>query len=186
MRNITCSGCGDKGGQTKDKSYWSTCPIGTGFRDRQDNTLCIVLSVPCPRTPKNRAYHNKEWAAKMKTIGLHPSDTGQVGGKETGARVSQYIVAGGRFAIAFAKLAATGWHLKLESAQLAGGRHPNSKVKFTCSCGQNAWGKHDLAIDAWTPTPSAAPRPPDAEARARRQRAHGRAAAAASGGDGER
>jgi predicted SprT family Zn-dependent metalloprotease len=98
------------------------------------------------KRPANRGYHNREWAGKMKAIGLHPSDTGQVGGKETGTHMSHYIVAGGPFAIAFAKLAATGWHLNLESRQLAAGTRPNSKVKFSCSCGQNAWGKHDLAI----------------------------------------
>jgi hypothetical protein len=44
---------------------------------------------------------------------------------------------------AFAKLAAFGWKLNLQSAH-RGGRSvtPNSKQKFTCpDCGQNAWGK---------------------------------------------
>ena len=34
--------------------------------------------------PSKRGYHNKQWAAKMKSIGLQPSNTGAVGGKETG------------------------------------------------------------------------------------------------------
>jgi hypothetical protein len=34
--------------------------------------------------PSRSGYHNKEWAAKMHAIGLHPSDTGRPGGKETG------------------------------------------------------------------------------------------------------
>src|ERR1700722_3194587 len=33
--------------------------------------------------PGRRGWHNKEWAAKMKQIGLQPSDTGEPGGKET-------------------------------------------------------------------------------------------------------
>src|SRR6516165_2113875 len=42
-------------------------------------------------TPSRRAYHNREWAAKMAAIGLEPSDTGCPGGKRTGQRMSQYI-----------------------------------------------------------------------------------------------
>ena len=42
--------------------------------------------------PSRGGYHNKEWAAKMKEIGLYPSDTASPGGKETGQRVSHYIV----------------------------------------------------------------------------------------------
>jgi hypothetical protein len=38
--------------------------------------------------PSPRRYHNKEWAAKMKSVGLQPSSTGAVGGKETGQAIS--------------------------------------------------------------------------------------------------
>jgi hypothetical protein len=98
--------------------------------------------------PSARTYHNREWAAKMKTVGLQPSSTGAVGGKETGQSVTHYIIAEGPFAKSFTKLAKTGWCLNLQSAHRPG---PNggaaSKTKFTCkSCGQNAWGKPDLAI----------------------------------------
>ena len=34
--------------------------------------------------PGRRAYHNREWAAKMEAIGLIPSHTGEPGGKKTG------------------------------------------------------------------------------------------------------
>ena len=47
--------------------------------------------------PSARGYHNKEWAAKMKAIGLQPSSTGMVGGKETGQRMMDYIIPGGAF-----------------------------------------------------------------------------------------
>jgi hypothetical protein len=85
----------------------------------------------------------------MKENGLQPSSTGMVGGKETGQKVSDYIIPDGRFARAFAKLASTGWKLNLQSAAHSGKpASPNSKQKFTCpGCGQNAWGKPDLAID---------------------------------------
>jgi hypothetical protein len=96
-----------------------------------------------------RGYHNKEWAAKMKAIGLQPSSTGGVGGKETGQRMSSYIIPDGAFANAFTKLAATGWKLNLQSAHRPGpkGAGPNTnKSKFSCEadCGQNAWGKPSL------------------------------------------
>jgi hypothetical protein len=98
--------------------------------------------------PSARGYHNREWAAKMKAIGLQPSSTGMVGGKENGQRMSDYVIPDGPFTKAYAKLATTGWRMNLQSAHRPGAkRGANSKTKFTCmSCGQNAWGKPDLAI----------------------------------------
>jgi predicted SprT family Zn-dependent metalloprotease len=125
------------------------------FVGRTDEQICSTLAHEMVHVwqqqhgkPGSRGYHNKEWAAKMKAIGLQPSNTGAVGGKETGQQMSHYIVRGGRFLHAFVALALTGWKLNLESAHRSGpdgGR--KSKTKFTCSgCGQNAWGKPDLAI----------------------------------------
>jgi hypothetical protein len=37
-------------------------------------------------TPSRGRYHNAEWAAKMKAVGLIPSHTGRPGGRETGRR----------------------------------------------------------------------------------------------------
>jgi predicted SprT family Zn-dependent metalloprotease len=51
-----------------------------------------------------KVHHNRQWANKMKAIGLHPSSTGQPGGKELGMRVSHYIIDGGPFAAANAAL----------------------------------------------------------------------------------
>jgi hypothetical protein len=72
-----------------------------------------------------------------------------VGGKETGQRMSHYIVPDGPFAKAFATLAASGWRLNLQSAPMSGpNKGPSSKTRFTCpGCGANAWGKPDLEID---------------------------------------
>jgi hypothetical protein len=44
-----------------------------------------------------RNYHNKEWAVKMREVGLIPTDTGQPGGKDTGQKVTHVIEPGGRF-----------------------------------------------------------------------------------------
>lgn len=42
-------------------------------------------------------YHNKEWAEKMESIGLMPSDSGEPGGKRTGQRMSDYPITNGKF-----------------------------------------------------------------------------------------
>jgi hypothetical protein len=99
--------------------------------------------------PAPRGYHNKEWAAKMKSNGLQPSSTGMVGGKETGQHMLDYVIPGGRFEQSYERLAAAGWKLNLESAHRPGpkGTGPNTnKSKFSCEadCGQNAWGKPSL------------------------------------------
>lgn len=97
----------------------------------------------------SKGYHDKQWGAKMKAVGLYPSTTGEPGGKETGSRVTHYIIPGGPYQLSFARLAATGWRLNLQSAtaRVSDPRKPpapSSKTKFTCAqCGQNAWAKPD-------------------------------------------
>jgi hypothetical protein len=49
----------------------------------------------------------------MKEVGLYPSSTGAVGGKETGQRMSDYIIDGGPFDLSFGRLAVMGWRLNL-------------------------------------------------------------------------
>ncbi len=47
--------------------------------------------------PSNAAYHNKEWAYKMKSVGLMPSSTGRPGGAITGQHMSDYVIEDGSF-----------------------------------------------------------------------------------------
>jgi len=47
--------------------------------------------------PSRSGYHNREWADKMESIGLMPSDTGEPGGKRTGQHMSDYALPGGLF-----------------------------------------------------------------------------------------
>ncbi len=56
------------------------------------------------RRKSRTAYHNREWAGEMLRLGLHPSDTGEPGGRMTGQTMSHYIIAGGRFEIAVTRL----------------------------------------------------------------------------------
>jgi predicted SprT family Zn-dependent metalloprotease len=94
--------------------------------------------------PPRRSYHDRQWAAKMLEVGLQPSNTGEPGGKETGQSMSHYVLPGGRYAEAFAKLAARGFQLHWQSvpASQQGRAKRPSKVKYTCpDCRQNAWAK---------------------------------------------
>ena len=125
------------------------------FVGNSDETIVSILAHEMTHLwqhvhdkPVKSGYHDAKWSAKMKSIGLYPSNTGKPGGKETGQQMSHYVISGGRFAEVFAALAATGWRLDLESALRPGQRaEPNSKVKYSCpSCGATAWGKPELAI----------------------------------------
>lgn len=76
--------------------YFATRPI--------EDTLSTLAHEMChqwrERTgpePSRRCYHDKQWAEKMKQIGLYPSSTGRPGGKEVGEKVSHYIVTDGAF-----------------------------------------------------------------------------------------
>ena len=96
--------------------------------------------------PPRRAYHDRQWADRMESIGLMPSDTGAPGGKRTGARCTHYIIAGGPFDQAVAaflsggKVALTWASVGGDSAAKA--KSAASKTKFTCPvCRQNAWAK---------------------------------------------
>ena len=81
---------------------------------------------------------------------MQPTDTGEPGGKETGQSVTHYIIAGGRYATAYAKLKATGFQLHWQSAPQdshARAKKAASKTKFCCpECDQNAWAKPDALL----------------------------------------
>lgn len=101
-------------------------------------------------------YHNKEWAAKMHTVGLVPSDTGEPGGKEVGQHMTHYIAPGSGFATAFAELDAGGFEaLYVElwgdpTARAKGKKKAASKTRYTCpSCGLNAWGEAGRPAHVW-------------------------------------
>jgi predicted SprT family Zn-dependent metalloprotease len=122
-----------------------------GFVGKSDKEICSTLVHEqvhvwqhAKGTAPTRGYHDKEWAAAMKAIGLQPSSTGMPGGRETGQKMDHYIIRGGAFEQAYERLAATNWRLNLESAHRPGDQRkaPSSKTKFTCPvCGQNVWGK---------------------------------------------
>lgn len=113
--------------------------------------------------PSRGGYHNKEWAAKMEEVGLIPSDTGRPGGKRTGQRMTHYIQVGGPYEQAFGQMPSeytlpfTSWDGEQLKGVLGGGSGKNgspnptvakkkAKTKYSCSCGNNVWGKPELKI----------------------------------------
>ena len=102
--------------------------------------------------PGRRGYHNQQWADKMKGVGLQPSHTGQPGGRETGEHMSDYVMKGGVFAVAYAELAGGGWALNWNATPALRnggkpGRPKQTRVKFSCpGCGLNVWGKPDARV----------------------------------------
>jgi hypothetical protein len=51
-----------------------------------------------------KGYHDRQWASKMREIGLIPTNTGETGGKETGQKMTHLIEENGRFSGAVSKL----------------------------------------------------------------------------------
>ena len=110
--------------------------------------------------PGRRGYHNRAWGDLMRAVGLAPSATGEPGGKETGERVTHYVIPGGPFARACAALLASGFALDWQSRQgpalaPAGGdddedppkKKTKARVKLTCpDCALNAWAQPGSAL----------------------------------------
>jgi len=99
--------------------------------------------------PSYNGYYNREWAEKMKKIGLIPSATGLPGGKETGQGVKHYVEPNGRFEKAFRKMpAACFWPFRpaiFEGGKKVGGY--SVKVMYRCvGCGTKVWGKGGLGL----------------------------------------
>ncbi len=100
--------------------------------------------------PTRNGYHNKQWAAKMRALGLVPSHTGQPGGKPTGQSMTHYIDPAGPFAAEAARLISGGFRLRWQAeadSAAAGRAAKKNKTKYTCGdCGQNAWAKPDARL----------------------------------------
>ena len=108
--------------------------------------MCHLWQHHSGRRPR-RAYHDQEWATKMVSIGLIPSDTGLPGGKQVGARMSHYVEPGGLFDIAAREILANGTIVtyveRIDSArQKIRDKKRASKSAFICpGCRWKVWGK---------------------------------------------
>jgi predicted SprT family Zn-dependent metalloprotease len=96
-------------------------------------------------TPSRGGYHNAQWAAEMRRIGLRPVSIGKPGGGNgTGRRGTHEIEPEGMFRRACRELLADRrpllYHDQMESAEAK--KKKASKTKYTCpKCGANAWAK---------------------------------------------
>lgn len=112
------------------------------------------------KTSRN-GYHNKQWGKQMIAVGLHPSETGQPGGKETGQSMSHYVIDNGPFSDLVTKLHSQQIHIAWQTPNnepnpntIAPGKpttkKPGSKAtktKYTCpDCSINVWGKGGLKL----------------------------------------
>lgn len=123
-------------------------------------------------TPGRPGYHNKEWADKMKEIGLQPicQDTGAKDGQETGQNVTDKLISGGKAEMVFATMTEdfdfpywssemvaidnAGQPVPIELPKPGDGSRPQpvpgssgTRTKFTCAmCGLNAWAKHSANL----------------------------------------
>jgi hypothetical protein len=111
--------------------------------------MIMIMNTAKPRRsyertqPRHKTKTKVSGGARLTT----PETLERTGGKETGARCSHYIVEGGPYELAFDKLAASGWHLNLQSAHIAGTKVGRGKQKFSCpSCGQNVWGSLAMSV----------------------------------------
>jgi len=111
--------------------------------------------------PSRTGYHNREWAAKMIAIGLHPSSTGKPGGNIVGQHMADYVIEGGAFHHAVQHLANArfriSWYDRLAEFLVVIQPHPHAGqlapiplpptrpptcIKYSCPhCGLNAWAK---------------------------------------------
>jgi hypothetical protein len=97
-------------------------------------------------SPGRGGYHNKEFAALMRGIGLPTSDTGAPGGKSTGQRMADYVEPGGRFERACGELLAGGFTIDWgETDERPKPKPSRDKVAFCCEqCGIKLWGEPSL------------------------------------------
>lgn len=131
--------------------------------------------------PGRGRYHNREWADKMESLGLMPSDTGQPGGKRTGDHMADYVIEGGPFDLAatdlFTRSFRVSWYDRfpagepgsesgvadmMESASGETATAPKGqKLKYRCPrCDVQVWGKPGLRLICGEPECHQAAMPP--------------------------
>jgi predicted SprT family Zn-dependent metalloprotease len=107
-------------------------------------------------------YHNREWGAKMKEVGLYPSNTARVGGKETGDQMMHYIIRKGNFERCTEELLAKGFDLSwgegdlkiiktdepgIAIEPLIKEKDKSNRDRYNCpKCDDRAWGKPTLKL----------------------------------------
>ena len=107
--------CGDRFGRADGTLTDEIALNPSHFRDRPQEEVLATLAHEMVHLwqhhfgkPGRGRYHNKEWAEKMRSIGLQPTSTGKDDGAETGDVMGHFIVADGPFDRTVRKLLARG------------------------------------------------------------------------------
>lgn len=104
--------------------------------------------------PTTSNPHNREWAQKMREIGLEPSSTGLPAGKDSGRTVSHYIHPDGAFLRACRQLLAQGFDLQWYDRHLP-------RTQYDSEQRQQALQAAGVAVEVSPPPLQHIPAPPD-------------------------
>ena len=157
--------CGDRFGRADGTLTDEIALNPTHFRDRPQEEVLATLAHEMVHlwqhhfgTPGRGRYHNKEWAEKMKSIGLQPTSTGKDDGPDTGDVMGHLIVPDGPFDRAVRKLLARGmvvlWTEQPEKRPDADGDEDapaesksGKRVRYVCPHGDmKAWARHGAKL----------------------------------------
>jgi SprT-like family len=158
--------CADRFGRSNGELTDEIALNPSHFRDRPVEEVLATLAHEMVHLwqhhfgkPGRGRYHNKEWAEKMRSIGLQPTSTGKDDGAETGDVMGHIIVADGPFDRTVRKLLAKGlvvlWiELPEKTADAVDdedGEEKASKsgkrVRYICPHGDmKAWAKHGAKL----------------------------------------
>ncbi|PUB88038.1 MAG: sprT domain-containing protein [gamma proteobacterium symbiont of Ctena orbiculata] len=160
--------CGNRFGREDGKVTDEIALNPSHFRERPLKEVLATLAHEMVHLwqhhygkPGRGRYHNRQWADKMKSIGLQPTDTGEEGGKETGDSVHHIVVPGGPFDKVAKTLLSRGFKITWieqprltpatsdetgENASPQKESKSGKRVKYVCpkeECTQVLWAKHD-------------------------------------------
>jgi len=159
--------CGDRFGRADGTLTDEIALNPTHFHDRPQEEVLATLAHEMVHLwqhhfgkPGRGRYHNKEWAEKMRSIGLQPTSTGNDDGAETGDVMGHIIVADGSFDRTVRKMLARGlvvsWIEQPEKHTAPddeAGDDEDSKsksgkrVRYLCPHGDmKAWAKHGAKL----------------------------------------
>lgn len=160
--------CGDRFGRADGTLTDEIALNPSHFRDRPQEEVLATLAHEMVHLwqhhfgrPGRGRYHNREWADRMKAIGLQPTSTGTEGGDETGDVMGHMILPDGPFDRAVKKLlgraSVVAWIEQPEKRAMAEeadgneGAEAESKsgkrVRYLCPQGDmKAWAKHGAKL----------------------------------------
>ena len=161
--------CGDRFGKSDGTLTDEIALNPSYFRDRPQEEVFATLAHEMVHLwqhhfgkPGRGRYHNREWAEKMKSIGLQPTSTGKDDGPETGDVMGHLIVPDGPFDRVVRKQLARGlivsWTEQPEKRPVPGDdvdgnedaqaeSKSGKRVRYICPHGDmKAWAKHGAKL----------------------------------------